>query len=196
MVRSGRIWGDVRAAPDPDFEPAGRGTWADPGCGRGSGFDGEDCVQPNQSMRPAEGPGTTLIQGCIGVLAPEGSGLAKRIRLLAQIESGIRAMQLARRRSLLDVSFADLRLRSRGAAVAARRRAQFVESARLAQVRRDTLASSPAERSPRSRRPVGLAGRSAEGAAAPIWTRPGGSPRSDWGFATSARVLLLGGCGP
>ncbi|MBC7549671.1 MAG: hypothetical protein H7269_01995 [Cellulomonas sp.] len=85
---------------------------------------------------------TTAIQGAGTALTLDALRATQRIRLLAQIESGILAMQLVRRRSLLDVCDADLKLRSQNEAAAARRRGLFAESARLAQIRRESLASS------------------------------------------------------
>jgi hypothetical protein len=168
MLSSGPALGGTRETADPDSEPAVHGTWGDPCDDHRSGFDkgtGRDVSAPpcdlarattttprrrtaqsDELRRPAAGAGTAVILGRSGVIDPQTSRSTYRIRLLAQIELGIRALQLARRRSLLDVSPTDLQRRVRSEAVAARRRGQFAESARLAQNRRRMLAppASPA----------------------------------------------------
>jgi len=157
MVISAPVRVGVRATPDPNVGPTVHGTWGDPCYEQGSGFYSGLClgrgqtsfvpnlgaaqsrplaVQAEQWLRPAVGATATLIQGCSGALDSGALRSAKRIRLFAQIESEILVFQAARRRSILGISEADLELRSRGEAVAALRRGQFAESARLARVRR------------------------------------------------------------
>jgi hypothetical protein len=164
-VRSGPVQGSSRTTPDSNLEPAVHGTWGDACYEHSTRSDGElgvghghtatprepspattlrrtQTAPPHQSLLPTVSATTTAIQGCGTALTFDALRATQRIRLLAQIESGIRAMQLLRRRSLLDVCDADLKLRSRNEAAAARRRGQFAESARLAQIRRDMLAAS------------------------------------------------------